>query len=86
MASASPAASASRSAKILTLVPTLWNGAQQLSGESAATWTVTGDATFSILRDGASDRRRLRARTPGKAQLTVAMGDAKTTLDVEVVP
>ena len=70
----------------LTLVPALWNGAQQLAGESEATWTLTGDAGFSVLRDGAADRRRLRARSPGKATLTVAMGDAKTTLDVEVVP
>jgi hypothetical protein len=70
----------------VTLVPTLWNGAQQLSGETAATWTLTGDAGFSVLPDGAADRHRLRARTPGKATLVVAMGDAKTTLALEVVP
>ena len=39
-----------------------------------------------MLRDGSSDRRRLRARAPGKTTVTVALGDAKTTLDVEVVP
>ena len=70
----------------LTLVPTLWNGAQQLSGESSATWTVAGDASFSMLSEGAADRRRLRARTPGKATVTVALGDVRTTLAVEVVP
>jgi hypothetical protein len=36
--------------------------------------------------DGSSDRRRLRARAPGKATITVAMGDVHTTVDVEVVP
>ncbi len=70
----------------LTLVPTLWNGAQSLAGEAEATWTLVGDATFAMLPDGAADRRRLRARTPGKAILTVAMGDVQTTLAVEVVP
>ena len=70
----------------LTLAPTLWNGAQALSGEAEATWTLTGDATFAMLADGAADRRRLRARTPGTATLTVAMGDVHTTLAVEVVP
>ncbi len=69
----------------LTLVPTLWNGAQRLSGDAEAVWTVDADAV-SLLRDGSSDRRRLRARAPGKATVTVALGDIKTTLAIEVVP
>lgn len=69
----------------LQLVPTMWNGAQQLSGEVTAQWTITGDAQLSVLPDGANDRRRLRARTPGKATLTVAMGDTTATLNIEVV-
>src|SRR5206468_2665403 len=40
----------------------------------------------SVLRDGSADRRRLRARAPGKATLTVALGELRTSLDVEVVP
>ncbi len=70
----------------LTLVPTLWNGAQRLAGDSEATWTVTSDATISVLRDGSTDRRRLRARAPGKATVTVALGEVHATVDVEVVP
>jgi hypothetical protein len=70
----------------LTLAPTMWNGAQQLSGEVEGQWTITGDAKLSVLRDGANDRRRLRARAPGKATLVVAMGDARATLDLEVLP
>jgi hypothetical protein len=78
----------------VTLVPALWNGAQRLSGDGEALWTQAGPATASdtatgpvaILRDGSADRRRLRARAPGKATITVALGEIKTTVDVEVVP
>jgi hypothetical protein len=70
----------------LALVPTVWNGAQRLAGDIAAKWTITGDARLAVLPDGAGDRRRLRARTPGKATVTVAIGDAQVSLDVEVVP
>jgi hypothetical protein len=70
----------------VTLVPTLWNGAQRLGGDTDAQWTVSADGPLTMLRDGSSDRRRLRARAPGKATITVAMGDIKTTVDVEVVP
>jgi hypothetical protein len=70
----------------LTLVPSLYSGAQKLAGDSAATWTVDNPGTLSVLQDGASDRRRLRARAPGKTKVTVALGEAKATIDVEVVP
>lgn len=70
----------------ITLVPSVFNGAQKLAGAPEAEWTVTGDATLSILRDGSTDRRRLRARAPGKATVTVALGTATTSIDVEVVP
>jgi hypothetical protein len=70
----------------LTLVPSLFNGAQKLAGDPDAQWTVDNDAALVVLRDGSTDRRRLRARAPGKAIVTVAIGDAKTTVDVEVVP
>ncbi len=70
----------------LTLEPALWNGAQKLAGEADVTWTVSDDHAIALLADGSLDRRRLRARAPGKTTVTVALGDAKTTLDVEVVP
>jgi len=70
----------------VTLVPSLFNGAQKLAGAPDAEWTVSDPGTLSVLRDGSSDRRRLRARAPGKTTVTVAIGDAKTSIDVEVVP
>lgn len=70
----------------ITLVPTLWNGAQRLGGDSDATWTVDSAGPLAVLRDGSSDRRRLRARSPGTATVTVALGDAKTSVEIEVVP
>ena len=70
----------------ITLVPTLWNGAQRLGGDADATWTVDAQGPIALLRDGSSDRRRLRARAPGTATVTVAVGDAHTTLDIEVLP
>lgn len=73
----------------VTLAPALWNGAQRLSGDGEAQWTTTATATtgpVAILRDGSADRRRLRARAPGKTTITVALGEIKATVDVEVVP
>ena len=70
----------------LTLVPTLWNGAQRLAGSGETTWTVSGEGALAVMRDGSSDRRRLRARAPGKATVTVAVGETTTTVDVEVQP
>ncbi len=70
----------------VTITPALWNGAQRLAGAADATWTVSAEGTISVLRDGSPDRRRLRARAPGKATVTVALGDAQASFDVEVVP
>ncbi|HEY5926701.1 MAG TPA: hypothetical protein VIV11_33675 [Kofleriaceae bacterium] len=70
----------------VTLVPSLFNGAQKLAGTPDAQWTVDNGSALVVLQDGSSDRRRLRARAPGKAKVTVALGDAHATLDVEVVP
>lgn len=70
----------------VTLVPALWNGAQRLSGEGDVQWSVDTGAAIAILRDGSPDRRRLRARAPGKATVTVALGDITTVVDLEVVP
>jgi hypothetical protein len=71
----------------ITLVPALWNGAQRLAGDGGASWRADGDpGAVAILRDGSADRRRLRARAPGVAKLTVALGDLAATLEIEVVP
>jgi hypothetical protein len=70
----------------ITLVPSLYSGAQKLAGEPTAVWSVDKEGPLAILHDGGSDRRRLRARAPGKARVTVALGNATATLVVEVVP
>ncbi len=70
----------------VTLEPALWSGAQRLAGSADITWSTTTAAPLAILRDGSPGRRRLKARTPGKTTITVALGDAKTSIDVEVVP
>src|SRR5262245_5229184 len=68
----------------VTLVPTLWNGAQRLAGDGGVAWTQTAAAPLAILRDGSADRRRLRARAPGSTTVTIALGEIKATLDVDV--
>lgn len=70
----------------ITLVPALWNGPQRLAGSASPTWSVDAETSLAILHDGSADRRRLRARAPGKAHVTVAFGSATTSVDVEVVP
>jgi len=64
----------------------LFGGAQRLTGEGALDWTVEGDGAIALLRDGATGRRRLVARKPGAAQVTVATLGLHTRFDVEVVP
>ena len=70
----------------LTIAPGLWNGVQRLSGEANLTWTSSNPGAVEILRDGSSDRRRLRAHALGKTTVTVALGEMKTSIEVEVVP
>lgn len=70
----------------VTITPALWNGAQRLAGAGDVAWTASPEGAVSILRDGSPDRRRLRARAPGKATVTVSLGDASAAVDVEVVP
>jgi hypothetical protein len=70
----------------VTLQPALWNGVQKLGGEADLSWKVSNESTVSVLHDGSSDRRRLRARAPGKATVTVAFGDQSATVEIEVVP
>ena len=61
-------------------------GSAAHDGAGDLTWTASDATAVAILADGAPDRRRLRARAPGRTTVTVALGDLRTTLDVEVVP
>lgn len=70
----------------VTLAPALWAGVQHLAGEAQLAWTSTNPNVLEIMRDGSSDRRRLRARASGTTTVTVAFGDLKTSIDVEVMP
>jgi len=70
----------------LTIIPSLWNDSQRLSGSTDVTWTTNHEGPVAILQDGSGDRRRLRARAAGKATITAAVGDVTASLDVEVVP
>lgn len=70
----------------VAITPALWSGAQRLAGAGDVAWTVEPEGTVSLLRDGSPDRRRLRARAPGKATVTAALGETRATVEVEVVP
>lgn len=70
----------------ISLVPSLFNGAQKLAGQPTVTWSVDNESTLAILHDGTTDRRRLRAQAPGKAVIRVALGDTISEIEVEVVP
>ena len=70
----------------LVIAPALWHDAQRLAGEADLAWTSSNPAALEIMRDGSTDRRRLRARTPGKTTITVALGETKASIDVEVLP
>lgn len=73
----------------LVLSSALVGGAQRLAGDGDMRWEVEsagGSEVVSLLRDGTSGRRRIVARGPGTARVTVATLGLTTTVDVEVVP
>ncbi|CAN5464786.1 hypothetical protein BH11MYX1_BH11MYX1_50380 [soil metagenome] len=70
----------------LIIAPALWHDAQRLAGEADLAWTSSNPATLELMRDGSMDRRRLRARVPGKTTVTVALGETQTSIEVEVLP
>ena len=70
----------------ITLEPALWFGAQRLTGDADVQWTSSNDHVISVLRDGSAARRRLRARSAGKSTITIALGEVKATVELEVVP
>lgn len=58
---------------------------QRLLGRASSEWTTTTTAV-TLLRDGAPNRRRLVARAPGQAPVTVSAFGFDHTIQVEVVP
>lgn len=70
----------------VSVIPSLFHNAQKLAGQPGVAWSVDNEASLAILADGVGDRRRLVARAPGKATVTVAIGDATANVEVEVVP
>jgi hypothetical protein len=72
------------------LSPAIYGGAQRLAGAADVTWTADcGGApctSVALLEDGALGRRRLVARSPGKARIALDGLGQHASIDVEVVP
>jgi hypothetical protein len=66
------------------LTPRIYAGVQRLAGNAEATWHVK-PPLLTVLRDGVPERRRLVARAPGQATVTVSMLGTSTSIDVRVV-
>ncbi len=67
------------------LAPRPYAGAQALLGEGPAEWRVEPPIA-TIMREGARGRRRLLARRPGKAVVTVSSLGQYATFDLVVEP
>jgi len=63
----------------------LLGGAQRLAGDGDLTWKVDGDGAIALLQDGVTGRRRLVARKPGAASITVASLGLTARLSIEVL-
>ena len=72
------------------LSPAIFGGAQRLAGAADVAWSLDcGGApctSVALLEDGASGRRRLVARSPGKARIALDGLGQHAAIDVEVVP
>jgi hypothetical protein len=68
----------------MLLTPRIYAGAQRLAGSAESTWQVE-PPLLTVLHDGVPERRRLVARTPGRAKVTVTMVGKSTSIDVRVV-
>ena len=66
------------------LTPRIYANAQRLAGSAESSWQVE-PPLLTVLRDGVPERRRLVARTPGRAKVTVSMLGRSTSIDVRVV-
>jgi len=69
----------------LHILPRPYADAQHLLGDAAARWEVE-PPLVDVLRDGSKGRRRLVARKPGRARLTVMSLELAQTLDLVVHP
>jgi hypothetical protein len=69
----------------IRLVPHPYAGAEQLAGVAAAQWTVEPPVAV-VLREGLPNRVTLLARTPGTADVKIAMAGATSHLQLEVIP
>lgn len=67
------------------LTPKAFSGATRLLGELDATWTLDGTAA-TLLDGGRAGARRIRAKSPGIARLTVKTSSFEKTLEMEVLP
>lgn len=67
---------------VLEVAPYL--DSQRLLGRGTSEWSTGAELT--LLRDGAPERRRVVARTPGLTNVTVRAFDFEKTLSIEVVP
>lgn len=70
--------------EVLYLKPTAFGEGQRLAGIAEATWKTSSDAV-QVLRDGTPHRRRLIARAPGAATITVSLLGKQAVLEVDVI-
>ncbi len=69
----------------IMISPRAYAGAQRLAGAAESSWSVDPPQTAVVLRDGAPERRRLLARVPGKATLTIRTLGRAATVRFDVV-
>lgn len=66
------------------LTPKVFYEAQELAGTLDGEWRVEPDIA-AVLREGVGQRRRLVARTPGEATLTVKLANVVVTVPIRVL-
>lgn len=67
------------------LKPRVYYQAQELAGVVPGKWTVEPPIA-TVLREGMPERRRIVARRPGNAMLTVEIANVKVAVPIEVMP
>lgn len=68
----------------IRLQPKVYYQAQELAGVVPGTWDVEPPIA-DVLREGMVDRRRIVARRPGRAMLTVQVANAKVVIPMQVI-
>lgn len=69
----------------IVLAPAPYRGEERLMGRSEATWSVDTTAVL-LLEEGVLGRRRVVAREPGEASLTIFSFGLEHTVELEVLP